>query len=94
MFLILAAHEIRNDVERIVFFKQLQKALTSTGKIIVVEHQRDIANFIAYNFGFFHFHSLKKWKATFKSSNLSIEKEFKITPFISTFILTKNGITS
>lgn len=94
IFLILAAHEIRKENERVVFFKQLQNALTSTGKIIVVEHQRDLANFIAYNFGFFHFHSKLTWKTAFKNSNLALEKEFKITPFISTFILTKNGITS
>jgi len=94
IFLILAAHEIRNTKERIVFFKQLQQALTLTGKIIVVEHQRDLANFLAYNFGFFHFHSTKTWKEAFKDLNLVLEKEFKITPFISTFILHKNGITS
>ncbi|MBA3681688.1 MAG: methyltransferase [Bacteroidetes bacterium] len=94
IFLILAAHEIRNEVERVMFFKQLQKALTLNGKIIVVEHQRDLANFLAYNFGFFHFHSNKTWKNAFQNSNLILEKEFKITPFISTFILNKNGITS
>ncbi|MBA2611057.1 MAG: methyltransferase [Bacteroidetes bacterium] len=94
VFLILAAHEIRNAEERIVFFKQLKNALTPTGKIIVVEHQRDLANFFAYNFGFFHFHSKATWKKAFNDSGLHLEKEFKITPFISTFILNKNGITS
>ncbi len=94
IFLILAAHEIRNEEERIVFFKQLKNALTPTGKIIVVEHQRDFANFMAYNFGFFHFHSTAVWKKAFKDSGLTLEKEFKITPFISTFIVSKNGATS
>lgn len=94
IFLILAAHEIRNEEERILFFKQLKNALTSTGKIIVVEHQRDFVNFMAYNFGFFHFHSSAVWKKDFKAAGLHLEKEFKITPFISTFTLSKNGITS
>ena len=94
VFLILAAHEIRNSNERILFFKQLQTALNASGKIIVVEHQRDFFNFIAYNFGFFHFYSGNSWKNVFKSAGLGEVKEIKITPFISAFILSKNGITS
>lgn len=94
VFLILAAHEIRNENERIIFFRQLQKVLTAGGKIIVTEHLRDLPNFIAYNFGFFHFHSKAVWLKTFAESNLKLEEEIKITPFISTFILTNHGATS
>lgn len=93
-FLILAAHEIRNDEERIYFFKQIANALTINGRIIVTEHLRDINNFIAYNIGFFHFFSKKNWKKTFTNADLLIDAEIKITPFISTFILKKNGSTS
>jgi hypothetical protein len=91
IFLLLSAHEIRKDEERIIFFKQLNKALAPNGKIIVVEHQRDINNFMAYNFGFFHFFSKKTWKQTFAKAALSEELSFKITPFISAFVLSKNG---
>jgi hypothetical protein len=91
IFLLLAAHEIRNDEERVIFFKQLENTLSPAGKIIVVEHQRDIYNFMAFNFGFFHFFSTKMWKQTFSKANLSEESIFKITPFISAFVLTKNG---
>jgi hypothetical protein len=94
IFLILAAHEIRDYSERISFFKQLNKALEKDGKIIVVEHQRDLYNFIVYNIGCFHFFSSATWKKTFQSANLSIAEEFRITPFIATFILQKNGTTS
>jgi hypothetical protein len=89
IFLILAAHEIRNDEERIAFFRQLKSALKANGKIVVVEHQRDPNNFFAYNFGFFHFHSNASWKRTFTGSGLIIEKETKHTPFLSNFILRK-----
>ena len=89
VFLILAAHEIRNDEERIEFFRQLKGSLKSDGKIVVVEHQRDLNNFFAYNFGFFHFHSNIAWKRTFAGSGLIIEKESKHTPFLSIFILRK-----
>lgn len=94
IFLILAAHEIRNEKERIGFFRQLGTALTTGGKIIVVEHQRDIANFIAYTIGFFHFFSPAAWKRTFSKAGLQIETTFKLTPFISIFVLIKNGTTS
>ena len=94
VFLVLAAHEIRNNEERIMFFSQLKKILSVTGKIIIVEHQRDMYNFMAYNFGFFHFFSTSTWKKTFKAAGLTEDKEFKITPFISAFVLAKNGAAS
>lgn len=89
IFLILAAHEIRNHEERITFFKQLQSALTPGGRIIVTEHLRDGYNFMAYNFGFFHFFSESAWLDTFKQSGFTIEQTLNITPFIKTFILKK-----
>jgi hypothetical protein len=92
--LILAAHEIRNTSERIIFFKQLKDSLSENGKIIVVEHLRDWKNFLAYNFGFFHFFSKKEWKLTFTTAGLAMRSEKKITPFVSAFILEKNGTTS
>ena len=94
IFLIFAAHEIRNNEERIEFFTQLGKSLHANGKIIVVENQRDIYNFIAYNFGFFHFFTAKTWNQTFFKSGLFKDSSFKLTPFISTFVLRKNGNTA
>lgn len=89
VFLILAGHEIRNHVEREMFFSQLKSALKADGRIIVVEHQRDLANFIAFNFGFFHFYSPMRWRKTFLNSGLIIDSEEKYTPFLSIFTLKK-----
>lgn len=94
IFVLFSAHEIRNLEERIVFFQQMEKSLHENGQIIVMEHLRDFSNFIAYTIGFFHFFSKSEWKKTFQHSNLSIKKEIKVTPFVSVFILQKNGITS
>ncbi len=94
LFVTLSAHEIRNDEERIVFFKELRRVLKQSGQIIVTEHLRDLPNFLAYNIGFFHFYSKSLWMTTFKKSDLEIAQEIKITPFISTFILKKNGAAS
>ncbi len=94
IFVILSAHEIRNDEERKFFFKELGRIISSSGQIIVTEHLRDVANFLAYNIGAFHFHSRTTWLNTFKESELKVVNEIKITPFITTFILDKNGSPS
>lgn len=91
---ILSAHEIRNEKERIGFFREQNRVLKSNGKVTVTEHLRDLPNFLAYTFGFFHFHSKKTWKKAFAKAGFTIQKEIKTTPFISTFILTKNGTSS
>lgn len=94
VFLILAAHEIRNEEERVLFFRELHRTLKPDGRIIVVEHLRDAANFLAYTIGFFHFHSRTAWLRTFSRSGLRIWKEKKINPFINLFILDKHDPAS
>jgi ubiquinone/menaquinone biosynthesis C-methylase UbiE len=89
IFVTFSAHEIRNDAERIVFFKELHRILTKNGKIVVTEHLRDLPNFLAYNIGFVHFMPKKSWYETFEIAQFEIKKEQKITPFISTFTLKK-----
>jgi SAM-dependent methyltransferase len=94
IFVIFAAHEIRDKEERVAFFKELQRILKPTGQIIVTEHLRDVPNFLAYNIGFLHFYSHQTWLNTFLAANLNLQKEQKTTSFISTFTLTKNGTTA
>ena len=93
VFVILSAHEIRDEKERITFFKELNRILKPKGEIFVTEHLRDLPNFIAYNIGAFHFFSKSSWKDNFNNANLIVKSESKQTPFISTFILKKNGNT-
>lgn len=94
IFLTLAAHEIRNDTERVVFFNELRRVLKPNGQIFVTEHLRDLPNFLAYNIGFFHFLSKANWYKTFAAADLKITKKQAITPFITLFILEKNGNTA
>jgi len=91
ILLVFSAHEIRNKSERDNFFAELKRILKPGGKIILVEHLRDIPNFMAYNFGSFHFISVASWYSTFKTAGLRIYSEEKITPFITKFILEDNG---
>jgi ubiquinone/menaquinone biosynthesis C-methylase UbiE len=94
IFVIFAAHEIRNDAERNAFFIEIQRVMKPNGKIIIIEHLRDLPNFLAYNIGFFHFLSESTWLACFKNANLRICKKKKITSFVTTYILENHGITS
>lgn len=93
-FAILAAHEIRDQNERIIFFTELRRILKPDGTILVIEHLQDVANFLAYNIGFRHFHRHSDWLKTFSASGLNLQQERKITPFISAFVLKTNGITA
>ncbi|MBC9797776.1 class I SAM-dependent methyltransferase [Sinomicrobium weinanense] len=90
---VLSAHEIRNKRERTDFFKELNRVTKTTGQIFVTEHLRDLNNFMAYTIGFLHFHSRSSWLQTFEQANLSVKQEIRTTPFITTFVLEKNGDT-
>jgi ubiquinone/menaquinone biosynthesis C-methylase UbiE len=86
ILLVFAAHEIRNPAERINFFFELNRILKPNGEIIIIEHLRDVPNFLAYTIGFLHFASRKTWYETFKAAGFNV-KETKINPFVSKFIL-------
>lgn len=87
IFLILAVHEIRNNSERVQFFKYLSSSLKPEGFIIIVEHQRNLMNFIAFNIGFVHFHPPKTWLCNFKDSGLKVREIKKLTPFLNIYSL-------
>jgi hypothetical protein len=94
IFNIFALHEVRDRNERIQFLEEQVTALANDGKIVVVEHLRDMINFSAYNIGFFHFLPEKEWLGNFRQAGLVIENRFRVTPFITVFILKKvNGNT-
>jgi ubiquinone/menaquinone biosynthesis C-methylase UbiE len=95
VFNIFSMHEIRDRNERVLFLKKQYEILTEDGKCVIVEHLRDLPNFLAYTIGFFHFHSKREWHRNFSEAGFKLERTEKITPFVSVFILTKNyGTTS
>ena len=90
----LAAHEIRDAAERAAFFREIRRVTRAGGPVVVVEHLRDAANFLAYTVGFFHFHSRRTWLATFQAAGLHVTQEIKLTPFISAFILRGDAVSA
>ncbi|MCB2407893.1 class I SAM-dependent methyltransferase [Hymenobacter lucidus] len=91
VFVLLAAHEIRSEEQRVVFFRELRRVLAPGGRVVVVEHLRDAANFWAYTIGFLHFYSRSTWLRAFGAAGLTLVQEKKITPFVSAFILAHDG---
>ncbi len=93
VFLVFSAHEIREFQESRKFFGELHRILAPDGKIILIEHLRDLPNSLAYTVGVFHFFPKSRWLKIIDKSNFVISAEQKLTPFTTSFILAKNGNT-
>ncbi|TRZ45095.1 class I SAM-dependent methyltransferase [Robertkochia solimangrovi] len=85
IFLLSAAHEIRSHTERIVFLKECKRICKPNGRVITVEHLRDLPNFLAFSFGFTHFFSETTWRNAFQEAGFATFEETKFTPFMSIF---------
>ena len=85
--LLLSAHELRSDEARGALFTELRRVLGPGGRVVVAEHLRDWANFLAYGPGFLHFHSRRTWVRCFTRHRFDVHAEFSITPFVRIFVL-------
>lgn len=94
IFLILAAHEIRDAPERHAFFAELHRILEPRGRIVLVEHLRDLNNFLAYSLGAFHFIGRGAWRTAFEQAGLRVAETLRINPFITCFVLEKDALTA
>lgn len=88
-FVIFAAHELREPDSRVQLFRELRRVLKSDGQVVLVEHLRDLANFLAFGPGSFHFHSRATWMRNTVAAGLEVRVEFPLTPFVRVFILEK-----
>ena len=85
--LLLSAHELRSDAARSALFAELRRVLGPGGRVVVAEHLRDWANFLAYGPGCLHFHSRRTWVRCFTRHRFDVHAEFSITPFVRIFVL-------
>jgi len=89
LFLLFAAHEIRQSARRTVFFQESARVLANSGQLLLVEHIRDWKNFAAFGPGFLHFHSRDEWLRLAHDAGLKVEREDRVTPFVTWFLMTK-----
>ena len=84
---LLVIHELRSEAERSVWFAESRRCLRQGGRVVLVEHVRDAANFLAFGPGFLHFHSPASWRRCWERAGFRSIDEFRVTPFVRIFIL-------
>ena len=87
VFGLLAIHELRSEAERSAWFAEAKRCLCKGGRLVLAEHVRDAANFLAFGPGFLHFHSPASWRRCWESAGLRSIDEFRLTPFVRIFVL-------
>ena len=83
----LAVHELRRDAERAAWFAEAHRVARRGGRVIVVEHVRDIANALVFGPGALHFHSVATWQHSWERAQLRLADTFRITPWVRVFVL-------
>ena len=86
-FVMLAAHELRDPGDRQIFWGELYRVLAPGGVLVVAEHARDGANFLAFGPGAFHFFAPSQWREL--GAAFQLQSEFKITPFVRVWVWKK-----
>ncbi len=88
VFVFFAAHEIRAPRDRESFFAELNRILDRGGKLVLLEHVRDAANFAVFGPGALHFWSASEWRRL-AQPHFEVEVETRITPFVRLWIWRK-----
>jgi SAM-dependent methyltransferase len=86
---VFSAHELRDAKCREELFRELFRGLKSGGRLLVVEHLRDLPNFLVFGPGFFHFFPRSQWIRTGEESGFSLRQEAKMTPYVSALVWEK-----
>jgi ubiquinone/menaquinone biosynthesis C-methylase UbiE len=92
LFLLFAAHEIRQSSRRTALFLESARVLANSGQLLLAEHIRDWKNLVAFGPGFLHFHSRNEWLRLAHDAGLTVEREVCVTPFVRCFLMTKTGV--
>jgi ubiquinone/menaquinone biosynthesis C-methylase UbiE len=91
LFLLFAAHEIRQPERRKEFFPEVARVLATSGQLLLVEHLRDWKNFVAFGPGFLHFYSRDEWIRVAREAGLTLQREDRMTPLVRCFLMGKAG---
>jgi len=82
-----SAHEIRDARARERFFDEIRRCLRPGARVLVVEHLRDLANFLAFGPGFLHFLPRREWRRLAAHARFVVADERRITPWVMALTL-------
>jgi SAM-dependent methyltransferase len=87
VMLFFAAHELRRPSSRDRLFAELRRIVRPGGRVVVVEHLRDLANALAFGPGFFHFLPRAEWLRVAREAGFAVHDEARLTSFVRAFFL-------
>jgi hypothetical protein len=76
---------LRGAEAREAFFAELRRVLAGHGSVILVEHLRDAANFVAFGPGVWHFVPRREWLRVARACGFAAAAEVSVTPFVRAF---------
>lgn len=85
--LVFAAHEVREPHRLAAFLRDVGGRLAPEGRLLLVEHFRDLANTVIYGPGVRHFLPPGLWRRAMGDADLKVTALRTITPFITVVTL-------
>ena len=83
--LAMSAHETHGD-DRRALFRLSRDVLAPGGRILLVEHLRDVANVASFGSGAWHFATRGEWLTVASDAGLHLEEEQRLGPWVTGFV--------
>ena len=65
------------------WLKECKRVCKTNAKVVLIEHLRDLPNFLAFSIGFTHFFSKNTWVSDFNKAGFTLDNSLKFTRFMS-----------